>query len=349
METQKEALEILDLTVSPGFSVRNSIITAVNQAAAGLMITPGTDVKEILLTGKEEYARFEGGCLYLKLNLQPGGIGTTVVRMEGTDLFLLDPEYADSALQAMALASVQLRDPLTSAMSDMALVLSREDSTEKEPLKRLNRALYQMHRILCNMSDAGLWQRSAYPELRNMRMVFEEIFEKAQSTLEKSGIQLSCQGLDEDIYTTADGAQLERAALNMLSNALKFSPKGSTVRASVTRQGRMLLLSIRDEGSGISQKIRSSVFSRYLRQPAPEESRFGLGLGLVLIRATAAVHGGTVLIDHPDGVGTRITMTIAIRNPAEATLRSPVFRVDYSGERDHALVELSEILSPDLY
>lgn len=349
METQKEILDVLDLTVNPGFSVQNGRITAVNQAAAGLMLSVGTEIQEILHTGKEEYARFDGGCLYLNLNLNSAAVGATVVRMAGTDLFLVDPDCADSALRAMALASVQLREPMTSAMSDMAQLLGREDGADKEPLQRLNRALYQMHRILCNMSDAAHWQRSACPEVRNMRSLFREIFAKAQAVLEKSDVTLSFREPEEDIYTTADAAQLERAVLNMLSNALKFSPRGSTVTASVHRQGRMLLLSIQDEGSGISQKIQGSVFSRYLRQPAPEESRFGLGLGLVLIRATAAAHGGTVLIDHPDGVGTRITMTIAIRSPADATLRSPVFRVDYTGERDHALVELSEILPPEQY
>ena len=69
---------------------------------------------------------------------------------------------------------------------------------------------------------------------------------------------------------------------------------------------------------------------------------------MVLIRSTAAVHGGTVLVDHPDGVGTRITISFAIRQ-GKATLRSPRMRIDYAGERDHALVELSDVLPAHLY
>ena len=81
---------------------------------------------------------------------------------------------------------------------------------------------------------------------------------------------------------------------------------------------------------------------------AVEDSRYGLGLGMVLIRSTAAVHGGTVLVDHPEGSGTRITVSFAIHQ-GEATLRSPRMRIDYAGERDHGLIELSDVLPAHLY
>ena len=96
-------------------------------------------------------------------------------------------------------------------------------------------------------------------------------------------------------------------------------------------------------------RIKGSIHSRYLRQPGIEDSRFGIGLGMVLIRSTAALHGGTVLIDQPQGSGTRITMTLAIRQNTGGQLRSPMLRVDYSGERDHGLLELSESLPAFLY
>ena len=68
-----------------------------------------------------------------------------------------------------------------------------------------------------------------------------------------------------------------------------------------------------------------------------------------IIRTAAAHHGGAVLIDQPEGVGTRITMTMSIRQSKQATLRSNVLRVDYAGEQDHGLIELSECLPTELY
>ena len=61
------------------------------------------------------------------------------------------------------------------------------------------------------------------------------------------------------------------------------------------------------------------------------------------------LHGGTVLIDHPEGAGTRITMTLAIRQAPPGNLRSPRLRIDYAGERDHGLVELADVLPASLY
>ena len=137
--------------------------------------------------------------------------------------------------------------------------------------------------------------------------------------------------------------------MNMLSNSLKFTSKGGTISASLTRQGRMLHLKIQDSGSGIPDEIRGSIFSRYLRQPMIEDCRHGIGLGMVLIRSAAANHGGTVLVDHPPQGGTRITMTIAIRQNNSNMLHSHIMHIDYSGEKDHALVELSDVLPTSQY
>ena len=111
----------------------------------------------------------------------------------------------------------------------------------------------------------------------------------------------------------------------------------------------MLYLTVQDTGTGIPEALRGSLFSRYQRQPAIEDGRFGLGLGLVLVRSAAAHHGGTVLVDSPKGIGTRVTMTLAIRQDIPKGFRSPILRVDYSGERDHGLVELSDVLPAECY
>ena len=68
---------------------------------------------------------------------------------------------------------------------------------------------------------------------------------------------------------------------------------------------------------------------------------------MVLIRSAAAAHGGTVLTEFAD-TGTRITLTCSLAKPT-GQLRSPALRIDYAGERDHSLVELSDILPEECY
>lgn len=351
MEARNQENGMLDLMIRPGFCVKENIIVKANAAALALLLQPGADVRELLLTGREEYAAYQGGCLYVKLKLSPNGCGASVTRVDGMDIFVLDQEADDSALRAMALAARELRDPLTSVMlctEHLFPSVSAEDAQTREQLARLNRGLHQMLRILGNMSDTGHLSASRQ-EMLNLGSFFSEILEKATALIAHAEVQLIYQGLSEEVYGLADPEQLERAVLNLLSNAVKFTPKGDTIQVSLIRREKMLYLHILDSGSGISETVLGSAFSRYLRQPGIEDSRFGLGLGLVMVRSAAANHGGTVLIDHPDGTGTRVTLTIAIRQNTDGMLRSPVMRVDYAGERDHGLIELADCLPVSVY
>lgn len=347
MELKESQIGMLELTLRPAFCVKDNIIIEVNGAAKALLLTEGTDIRTLLATGTEEYASFKSGCLYLKLALSSRGCGASVVRRDDCDIFILDQEADDAELQVLALAAQQLREPLTSIMISAERL--NPDPASAEHAARLNRGLHQMLRIIGNMSDAGRCAAVSRQEIRNAGDIFAEVFSKAQALLEHTGITLSFRNLSKEVLCLCDAEQLERAVLNMLSNSVKFTPKGGTIDAKLTRQGRMLQLTVVDSGSGIAEAVRSSVFSRYLRQPGIEDSRYGLGLGMVLIRSAAANHGGTVLIDQPRGKGTRITMTMAIRQNQDNLLRSPVMKVDYSGERDHGLIELADCLPAKLY
>ena len=271
MEEKKDTLGMLDLVIRPGFCVRNNQIVKVNQAAESLFITPGTDIRPLLLTGAEEYAAFTGGCLYLTLSLSSHSCGASVTRVEDTDVFLLEQESDNGELRSMALAARELREPLTNVMitaDSLFPLCATEDSPHAaEQVARLNRGLFQILRIIGNMSDAERCAAVSHQETVDIPALFAEFFEKAETLISHTGITLTYEGPNQPIYGLADREQLERAVLNILSNAIKFTPKGGTVAAKLTHSGRMLRLSVTDSGSGIAQNVRSSVFSRYLRQP----------------------------------------------------------------------------------
>ena len=353
MEQLETAMGMLDLMPQPVLCVREGVIIKVNPAAAAYLIEPGTNIASLLHTGAEEYAHFTGGCLYLTLSVNAHTIGASVSRMQDFDVFCLEQAYTDSHLQAMALAARELRVPLGSIMTITEKLLpdaANQNPQAQEYLSHLNRSLFQMLRIISNMSDAGLYaaDTGARQEIRDISAVLDEIFHRASELTEQASIALHYSGCNERIYTLLDAQKLERMVFNILSNAMKFTPAGGRIDAKLTRRGAKLYLSICDSGSGIEESLKGTLFSRYLRAPGLEDSRHGLGLGMVLIRSTAALHGGTVLVDHPENAGTRITVSFAIRQN-DTTLRSPGFRIDYAGERDHGLVELSDVLPVGLY
>ena len=352
MEQNQNAMEMLDLLPQRAFCVRDGKIIKVNPAAAALLIETGTEIQTLLHTGAEEYATFESGCLYLTLCIAGHRVGASVSRMQEFDVFCLEEE-TDAQLQALALAARELREPLSNIMivADRLIPETAGNTTAgQDQMSHMNRSIYQMLRIVNNMSDAGLYATDTglQQEIRDMDAVLAEIFQRADVLTEHTAISLHYEGLHEAVYTLVDSQKLERMVFNILSNAIKFTPDGGTISAKLTRRDKKLYLSIHDSGSGIQENIKGNVFSRYLRQPALEDRRYGLGLGMVLIRSTAALHGGTVLIDHPEGSGTRVTVTFSIRQ-GDATVRSPRFRFDYAGERDHGLIELSDVLPARLY
>ena len=347
MEEQKNALGMLDLLTAPGFCVKENKIIKVNAAAAALLFEEGMDVSAMLSSGSSEYKAFSHGCLCLSVEKDGHIWNASVTRQQDMDVFVLEPDAPQSELQALALAARELRAPLNSTMLMADKLLSQEDPEVRDQAARLNRGLYQLLRIVGNMSDAGYTPTSARHSLHNINTVMDEIFQKAQLLTEAAGLTLQYQGPQESISCLCDPQRLERSVNNILSNAIKFTPKGGNIHASLTQSGNMLRLSIQDSGSGIGDALMRSVFYRYLRQPALEDSRYGIGLGMVLVRSVATEHGGTVLIDQPEGTGTRVTLTIAIRQEEPRLSSNILYPV--SGGYDPGLIEFSEVLPAAMY
>ncbi len=355
MEHPENSAQMLDLLMRPAFSVKDGIVTARNRAAAQYMIEPGCPISQLLATGQEEYAAFRDGCLYLQLSICDKSRGASVTHIDGQDIFLLEDEAETEALQSLALAAKELRAPLSAVLACVDRLFptldTEADGAVREQMASINRGLFQMLRIVGNMSDALRYCSESRSNLEAMdiRALIGEIFDRAAALAEEAGVSIRLRNLPQPVYCAINREMLERAIYNLLSNALRSAPKGSCISAEVTRHGKRLSLTVRDCGSGIPADILSSVYTRFLRAPGIEDGPQGIGLGMLLIRSAAAIHGGTVLIRQSGDHGTAITLSITITDPGSGMLRSPVLKIDYAGERDHGLIELSNILPAASY
>lgn len=354
MEQTDRSLGLLDLMTRPGFCVKDKKIVKINSAAESLRLELDSPVNKWLATGKKEYLEFTEGCLYLTLDIYGVHRGASVTRMGDWDIFLLEPEGQEPELQALALAARELRDPLTSMMvtaDELFPKMMQHDHATRESIARMTRGMYQLLRLISNMSDAERYSTpsAAHMETADITALMAEIFERATTLTAHTGVSLTFSNLKKSVFCPVDREILERAVWNLLSNALKFTPSGGHIQAGLTLRGRLLRLSVWDDGEGLTESLKAGFFHRYQRQIGFEDPRHGIGLGMVLVRCAATHHGGTVLVDQPDGGGTRITLTIPLREFSETMLRSPILRIDYAGELDHAMIELSENLPIDLY
>lgn len=355
MEKTEDVFAMLNLLERPAFCVKEGAVLRVNPAAQNLLLEEGTRIEPLLATGAQEYSQFEDGCLYLTVKVAEEIRGANVTRVRGVDIFALDQDTEQAELQAMALAAQELRQPLAGVMTVadrlFPIAAAEEDPALQDHVARINRGLFQILRIVSNMSDAYRYCTDTVPrmETRNITAIFEELFANNAPLIAMAQIELKYEVPGEAIYGFVDAEKLERAVSNILTNAVKHSTRGGVIEAQLVRRKDMLWLTVKDGGRGVVPELRGSIYSRYRRGPGVEEGGQGIGLGMVLIRSAAVAHGGTVLMEHSEKNGSRVTMTLAIRQNKDPMVRAPRFLVDYAGGRDHRLIELAEILPSSAY
>ena len=348
---EQDNQNLLEMIDRPAFVVCDGIIIDCNQMAKNRRIPTGKPIADFLPENDEAYRNYQGGVLYLTLQIGWINCGATVIRQGDEDIFLMDRDADQTQLQALSLAAQQLRVPLSNVMTLAdCLFPNLEDDKQKEQASQMSRALFQLMRLISNMADAERYTGLDAPAYENTELCgfFREIFEKADATLESTKVTVRFSCPDSPIFTMVDRERMERAVHNLISNAVKFSKPGSCVECKLTKNRKLACLTVEDQGDGIAAHVQGSLFHRYMREPAIEDSRFGLGLGMTLVRSVAAIHGGTVLLEQNNG--TRVAMTIAIRKQVPGTLRSPKLRIgDYAGGRDLGLLEFSETLPAAAY
>ena len=349
MEQKKQNL--MEMIDRPAFIVRDGIIAEANQTAKNRMIPIGAPIHKFLPEQDEIYSTYTGGILHLTLEIGWTRCGAIVIRQETEDIFLLDRDADQAQLQTLALAAQQLRTPLSNVLAVADTIFPEMTSPDQqEKIAQMRQSLFQIMRILCNMSDAERYSFLSTTGFENTELCsfLNEIVEQIQTASDIDGINLHYNRPSKPMFTLIDREQITRAVYNLVSNAIKFSPSGSDVKISISSTNRMVRITVEDHGEGIADHVRSNLFHRYLREPAIEDSRFGLGLGMSLIRSVAAAHSGAVLIEEANG--TRVTMSLLIQKEHPGALRSPLIKLgDYAGGYELNLLEFAETLPSNAY
>ena len=123
---------------------------------------------------------------------------------------------------------------------------------------------------------------------------------------------------EEGCRVLADRDRIERVAINLVSNAAKYSPKGSTVRVKLVRAEGAAVLSVRDEGAGIPPEELAAIFQPFGRGAQAHRWAKGTGLGLNVVKQIIEAHGGALRIESQVGKGTAVELRLPLApGPAE--------------------------------
>jgi signal transduction histidine kinase len=332
----------------PAFLVEEGQIAAVNAAASACLVREGQALSDFLISGSAEYGDFETGSLFVTVSLCGIQRDACVTRMDQVDLVIVDETRSQEKLEVLALAARALRGPLSGLMttSEEFFPAALEGKADLEPkAARMNRRLYQMLRIVGNMSDAADFLYPGPMEIIDVCSFLDEILQKAASLTAPTEVQLRYKIPCEKIFTLANPDKLERAMLNLLSNAIIHSKKGTEIHLQLTQKNHRLYISV--SNVPVDGETLTDLHNRFLRMPGLEDPRHGIGLGMLLVQNVATIHNGAVLVDRV-GQALRVTLSLPIKHGG-SQVRSPIQLMDYAGDRDHCLIELSDVLPAEVY
>jgi PAS domain S-box-containing protein len=223
----------------------------------------------------------------------------------------------------VSLISHELRTPLSSILGYLELVLDDEvQPLTEQQTKYLHTVERNAHRLLRLVGDllftaqveAGRF--TLQPEDVDLAAVVRAAEESAQVSASSAGVELVLEVPDEDLVVSGDPQRLGQACDNLISNAIKFTPRGGRVTLSL-RGGSgpdgapVATLAVSDTGMGIPADEQAKLFTRFFRSSTAQRAAVpGVGLGLSITKAITSAHGGTLDLQSTEGEGTTFLLSL---------------------------------------
>ncbi|WP_270935814.1 HAMP domain-containing sensor histidine kinase [Falsiroseomonas oryzae] len=208
----------------------------------------------------------------------------------------------------IARARAKLEEALVSAQDEEALRAAVEQGiADLDGIARVFKAVLRIAEVEAGARRAAFAPIDLAPVLTDMAELYGASAEAQDQHLEAE--------LDETLPLVGDRDLLAQAVVNLLDNALKFTPEGGTVRLAAHRLDDVLEIAVADDGPGMPPADRQRAGERFFRADSARTTP-GSGLGLSLVRAVATLHGGEVALSDTHPGAERPGLTVTLRLPA---------------------------------
>lgn len=211
--------------------------------------------------------------------------------------------------------SHELRTPLSSIIGASSTLIESKDVYSDEQkyrlLEEIRGGARRLERVVANLLDTARLE-SGMLELKRDSCDIEDIVGAAlrqmKDLLKETKIET---GIPPGIsFIPGDCVLLELTIVNLLDNAIKFSPPGSTVRINAVELDEFVRMSVIDEGPGIEPGELTRIFDKFYRVPSTDKTVYGSGLGLSICKAIIEAHGGVISAENRPGGGVVISFTV---------------------------------------
>jgi signal transduction histidine kinase len=229
--------------------------------------------------------------------------------------------------QFLAMLAHEMRNPL-SAISLSVQLLKRvgdDAARRRRSVEIIERQTSQLAQLVSDITDVASI-RSGKIQLRREPVIMQELIARSLETcgeqLEAKKQRLELQLPEAPVAMLADPVRLTQVIVNLVNNAVKYTPEEGTIGISLRTDAGSLWLSVHDTGIGMAPEAIGHVFDMYMQadiEDRPHNS--GLGIGLALVKQFVELHGGTITASSP-GVGQASRFDVKLPLPEDASLRA---------------------------
>jgi PAS domain S-box-containing protein len=210
--------------------------------------------------------------------------------------------------QFVEMISHDLRTPLSAVNSTLELLgtgtwgeLSTQGQNKVEAAEENLRHSIDLINNLLDLDKMESGTMDLNLKQISLAQLLRKCGDSVASLAEQRSIEISQPERDEAVM--ADERRISQVVINLLGNALKFTPHGSTIGLDLVDDEEFVKVTVSDEGSGIPESQRKLIFERFHQVPESEKKSQGTGLGLAICKAIVTAHGGTIGVDSELGKG----------------------------------------------
>ncbi|MDE5602025.1 MAG: HAMP domain-containing histidine kinase [Clostridia bacterium] len=262
--------------------------------------------------------KLQEGNIYEPIKEEGVGVYRAITRrLETLRLTLVkthDIETEGARRNNMAIASVahDMKTPLT-IIAGYAECMSDGMNDKDYPALILQKT-EQMNNMVLGIIDEShntYESQTSQKTLSNARQYFAEAFERLIPVAEKKGIQLKIKRAP-NAQIRIDSYQFGRVLQNLITNAIKYSAAGTTIKVSFRLWAKTLRISVKDQGIGISKESLPFIFDQFYTEDKTRSDSSSNGLGLYITKEIVRAHGGDIVVASKKGKGSTFTVVLPV-------------------------------------
>lgn len=220
--------------------------------------------------------------------------------------------------------SHELRTPLNVIISTQQLITKLNEEDKDIPKEKilyymstLRRNSDRLLKLINNIIDTSKIESGSYKliiEKHDIVYLVEEIVLSMKDFIEANGIELVIDPDVEEKIIECDGSEIEKCIVNLVGNAVKFTPRGGKIEVRIVDLNNKVKISVKDSGIGIEKKYHDAIFDRFGQAYNDvSEEHGGSGLGLTVTKQLVTLHNGRIFVKSEPGYGSEFVIILPVK------------------------------------